>query len=113
MTGEVDLLGAQVTGDRSCRVGPDVRGLVGGEKHGHGRIDPSLAHSTPVDKELDVSTLAQAPAVIAELDTDLMFAAGEGFLAVDLELLESEEVVAEGRLAVLGVERKATEGPSL
>ena len=68
---------------------------------------------SPSRKRTDVAALSEPTAVVRELDADLVLAGGDRRFAVDLELLEPEEVVAVRRLALVGVERPTAERATL
>ena len=71
-SGEMDLLWAEVIGDRGGRICADIGGLVGGEQHGHCGGDPAFPDLSAIHEDHHVSAFAQAPTVIVELDPDLM-----------------------------------------
>src|SRR5439155_25158383 len=52
-------------------------------------------------------------AVVGELEADLMLAAGQVDIAVDLESTDPEEVVVVGRLAFVRIDRPAPERAAL
>ena len=69
--------------------------------------------SLAVDEERDVAALAEAATVVGELHPHLVLPAGIVPVAIDLEPLQAEEVVAVRRLAVRDVEREAAERAAL
>ena len=66
-----------------------------------------------VDVEGDRAALGEAAAVVVELHPHLVVARGEVGVGVDLEVLDAEQVVAVGGLAVVDVERPAAEAAAL
>src|SRR5690242_9114377 len=102
--GELAVPGAIVVANGRGAVGSHVTRLVAGEQHRHGSLDPSLSDLLPVDVEFHVAALAQTPAVVRELDPHLVLTGGQAFLAVDLELLQPEEVVTVRRPALVDVQ---------
>src|SRR4029453_9954149 len=91
-----------------------VGGLVRREEHGLGRVDTAFGDLVSVDEEGGGAALAQAAAIVGELDTDLMPARRNWLLADGLEALQSEKVVAVGGTAIRGeVEAPTTEGSTL
>src|SRR5215211_5948169 len=61
---EAAVLGAVVVADRGAAVAADVGGLIGGEQHRHGPLDPALTSLGAIDIEGDVATLGQPAAVV-------------------------------------------------
>ena len=90
---------AVVVADGCGAVGADVEGLVGGEQHRH-----CVASTLPcadlgaVEVEGDGAALAEAAAVVGELHPHLVVAGGDVGVAVDVEPLQAEQVVAVGGL---------------
>ena len=112
--GELGRPWAVVVADRRGAVGADVGGLVGREDHRHGHLDPARRRPlSPSTKSVDVAALAESAAVVGELHPHLVLARRDRLVAVDLEPLEAEEVVAVGRPALVEVEAPAAEGAAL
>src|SRR5687768_4564059 len=86
-----------------------VARLMGREQHGYGRLDAPLADPLPIQVEDDVAPLAEAAAVVGELHADLVLARRDGPVAVNLESLQPELVVAVGRPAFMHVHAPAAE----
>ena len=112
-SGEANILGAEVVGDRCGGIGADVGRLVGGEQHRDGGLHATFADLVTVDVQLDLPSLSQSPTVIGELDSDLMVTRRERLVTVDLELLETEEVVTKRWLPFGRIERQPAEGSAL
>ena len=97
-----------------CRgVAPDVGGLVGREEHRNRGLHAPVARGLAVHEERHGAALPEPASVVGELHPHLVLARGDGLLAVHLEQLQAEEVVAIGELPVLRVEREAAERPAL
>ena len=80
---------------------------------GNGCFDAPFADLVPVEEQGDGAALAEASTVVGELHPDLVLARRDRRVTVDLEQLQAEQVVAIGRLALLGVERPAAERAAL
>ena len=102
-----------VVAHRRAGVAADVARLVGGVDHRDGRLGAPVAALGAVDVERDVPALGQAAAVVGELHAHLMRAGRNRRVAVDLEALQPEQVVAVGRLALVQVERPTRERAAL
>ena len=101
LTLPVNLRLAIVVGDRRAELVAEIEALVAGERHRRGPLDAAFADRYAVDVQGDVSALAEPAAVVGELHAHLMGARRDGLRAVDVGLLEPEEVVAELRLPPL------------
>jgi hypothetical protein len=88
-----------VVADRGGAVVADVSGLVAEKIIGWVAPTPPLAELGTVDEQGDVAPLGQPAAVRGELGADLMLAGRDRLLAVDLEALQAEQVVAMRRPA--------------
>src|SRR5439155_3857747 len=96
-----------VAGDGGERVAADV-GVLVAEAHRFGPLDPPLADLLAVEVEVDLSTLAESASVVPELHPDLVLAGPGGPVCPDDRFFQPDEVVAEGRHAVLEVEGPAS-----
>jgi hypothetical protein len=87
----VELASARfiVVADRGGAVAAEIRGLVPGEHHRHCRFDPPLAD--PLAVEGRGPPLAEAAAVVVELDPDLVLSGRDRLLALDLGPAKAEE----------------------
>src|SRR4029078_12494533 len=72
-----------------------------------------LPDGRAVEVEGDRAALREPAAVVRELHPDLVLSGGDRGLAIDLELLETEQVVAVGRAAILRVDGPAAERSAL
>src|SRR5215207_1734932 len=99
--------GGVVVWHRGEGVAADV-GVLIPEGDPFGLLDPALTDRPAVQVEGDGAALGEPAAVVGELHPHLMLARRDRLLGADDELLEAEQVVAEGRPAVFEVERPAT-----
>jgi hypothetical protein len=99
---ELGFLGAVADAQRhgSLVVEADVGGLVRGEDHALGLLDASGSDFLTVDGKGRLAALAEAPAVVDEVEFDSGFAGGQDRGALDDEALEAEEVVFVGGFAL-------------
>jgi hypothetical protein len=108
------LRGRRVVGrHRRARLVADVGGLVGGEDHRLGRLDPSAADGLTVVVDRHVTALGQATAVVGELDAHLVLAARDRLVGHGGELVDAEDVVHELGVSVLGVDGPSAEAAAL
>jgi hypothetical protein len=91
----------------------DVAGVVGGEDHRRGSGHPALADPVAVQEQRDVAALAEPAAVIGELHPHLMLPGRYHPVALDVEALHAEQVVAVPGLPVLGVQAPAADAAAL
>ena len=91
----------------------DVAGLVGGEGHRLGLLDPALADGLAVVVQRDVAALGQTAAVVGELHPHLVLARGNRLVGGDEVVLDAEEVVAVLQLALVRVQRPAADAAAL
>ena len=102
-----------VLDDRRLAVFADVGPFVGREDHRLRPLDPPFGHLLAVDEDRPHAPLAEAAAVVGELEADRRLPGRHGLRRGDGEALQAEEVVGVGRLAVLQVEAPAAEPAGL
>src|SRR4029079_16836452 len=83
------------------------------EEHRHGSLDTPLTRLLAVDIERDRAALAESSTVVVKLDAHLMRTGRNLLLALGVEALETEQVVAVLRPAVLDVEAPARKRAAL
>ena len=72
-----------VVADAGAGVAADVGGLVTGEDHGDGGVEPTLADLVAVDVEGDGRAFGETAAVVGELHTHLVIAGSQHAVAFD------------------------------
>src|SRR6186713_2379979 len=94
--GEDAALAVVVIADRGSGVPSDVGGLVCGEDQRHGCVDAAFTGLVTVEVEADGAALGGPAAVVRELHAHLLRSGWDGGAALDLEALQTEQVVAVG-----------------
>ena len=102
-----------VVADRGRGVAPDVGRLVRREDQRHGCLDAAFTHLRSVQVERDGAALGEAAAVVRELHPHLVRSRRDRGVALDLEALQAEQVVAVGRAPGFRVQAPAGEGAAL
>ena len=98
-----NLLLSTSTPRTAVPVSADIEPLVAREDERLGHLDATLTNLLAVVVEGHVTALGVATTVVGELGTHLVLAGRHRFVGLGREHLDTEQVVGELRLAVLGV----------